>query len=220
LKGALNQEHGKECGLAIRAVVFDIGGVLEFTLRTGWERKWEANLGLKPGELAERLHSVWKDGSIGTISEEQVEKSTGDILGLDRAQLDTFMNDLWEEYVGTLNIEIAAYFAGLRPRYQTAILSNSFVGAREKEQDLYGFGDMCDLIIYSHEEGIKKPDRAIYELLCERLGVQPAEVVFLDDVEVHVGAAREIGIQAVLFKETTQAIADIEACLNASKQLP
>lgn len=206
--------------MAILAVVFDIGGVLEFTPRTGWGRKWEATVGLNPGELSERLRSVWEGGSIGTISEEKVEKSTGDILGLDQAQVDAFMNDLWEEYVGTLNVELAAYFANLRPRYKTAILSNSFVGARKREQELYGFEDMCDLIVYSHEVGLRKPDKAIYELLCERLGVQPEEVIFLDDVEGHLDAAREFGINAILFKETIQAIADIEACLEAGGQLP
>lgn len=206
--------------MAIRAVVFDIGGVLEFTPRTGWQRKWEAALGLKTGETDERLMSVWKGGSIGTISEEEVEKCIGEVLGLDRTQVVAFMADLWEEYVGTLNAELAAYFANLRPRYKTAILSNSFVGAREKEQERYGFGDMCDLIVYSHEVGLRKPDRAIYELLCERLGVQPEEVIFLDDVGEAVDAAREIGIHAILFKATAQAIADIEACLEADGQLP
>ena len=40
--------------MAIRAVVFDIGGVLEITPRTGWEEKWEARLHVKPGELPNR----------------------------------------------------------------------------------------------------------------------------------------------------------------------
>ena len=200
--------------MAIRAIVFDIGGVLEITPETGWEGKWEADLGLKPGELRERLGTPWRGGSIGTVSEEEVEKSTGEILGLDRAQVDAFMHDLWEEYLGTLNVELAAYFASLRTRYKTAILSNSFVGAREKEQERYGFGDMCDLIVYSHEVGMKKPDRHIYELTCERLGVQPSEVIFLDDVEAAVSAAREVGIHGILFKDNAQAIAEIEACIR------
>ena len=60
-----------------------------------------------------------------------------------------------------------------------------------------------------------KPERRIFELTCERLGVQPAEIVFLDDVEPNVAAAREFGIQAILFRETKAAIANIQACLQA-----
>jgi epoxide hydrolase-like predicted phosphatase len=203
--------------MTIRAVVFDIGGVLEITPRTGWEARWEARLPLAPGDLNGRLGDVWRAGSVGTITEADVEARVAATLGLDQAQLAAFMADLWHEYVGELNGELAAYFAGLRPRYQTAILSNSFVGAREKEQALYGFEDMCDLIIYSHEVGLQKPDRRIYELTWTRLGVQPAEMIFLDDVEAAVAAAHELGIHAIRFQNTAQAIADIEACLAAGR---
>jgi epoxide hydrolase-like predicted phosphatase len=103
----------------------------------------------------------------------------------------------------------------LRPRYQTALLSNSFVGAREKEQERYQFEELVDLIIYSHEVGIAKPDRRIFEMTSERLGVQPAEMIFLDDHERPLVAARQLGIHAILFQNTAQAIADIEAVLHA-----
>jgi len=202
--------------VTIRAVIFDIGGVLENTPRTGWVQKWETLLHLAPGELDVRLTDVFRSGSIGTISEAEVEKRVGAITGMDQMQIDAFMADLWEEYLGTLNIELAGYFAGLRSRYRTGILSNSFVGAREKEQAHYGFGDECDLIIYSHEEGMQKPDPRFYALACARLGVQPEEVVFLDDVEGHVAAARAFGIHAILFTDTAQAIADIQAVLAAN----
>ena len=202
--------------MTIRAVVFDIGGVLEITPDTGMTEKWEARLHLKAGELNEQLMDVWKDGSSGKISEEIVEQSIGEIIGMDQGQVEAFMADLWKEYLGELNVELAAYFASLRPRYQTATLSNSFAGARGKEQERYKFVEMCDLLIYSHEEGIAKPDRRIYELTCERLGVQPAEIVFLDDVEANVAAARAFGLQAILFRETKEAIAAIQACLQAS----
>jgi FMN phosphatase YigB (HAD superfamily) len=46
--------------------------------------------------------------------------------------------------------------------------------------------------------------------------VQPAEVVFLDNVEANVAAARECGIQAILFRETKEAIGAIQACLQTS----
>lgn len=200
--------------MTIRAVVFDIGGVLEITPPTGWVARWEAQLGFQPGELDRRLGDVWRAGSIGTISEADVEQSVGAVLGLDRAQVAAFMADLWDEYLGTLNVELAAYFASLRPRYQTAIISNSFVGARRKEHERYQLGDICDLIIYSHEEGTRKPEPRIYELCCARLGVQPAEVVFLDDVEAAVTTACALGMQAIRFESNAQAIAAIEARLQ------
>ena len=206
--------------MAIRAVVFDIGGVLEITPPTGWVEKWEARLHLKAGELDERLMDVSRAGSLGTISEEEVEKRIGEILhfvqnDMGQGQVEAFMADLWEEYLGTLNVELATYFSSLRPRYQTAIISNSFVGARSREQERYHFDEMTDLIIYSHEVGIAKPERRIYELACERLGVQPGEMIFLDDVKRCVAAARDCGIHAILFQNTAQAIADIEAVLHA-----
>src|SRR6266702_1688651 len=203
-------------GMTIRAVVFDIGGVLEITSQTGWVEKWEARLHLKPGELHERLIDVWREGSFGTISEEEVDKRIGQIMGMDQGQVEALMADLWEEYLGELNAELADYFSSLRPRYQTALLSNSFVGARSREQERYHFDEICDLLIYSHEEGMAKPERRIFELTCERLGVQPAEIVFLDNVEANVAAARECGLQAILFRETKEAIAAIQACLQAS----
>lgn len=216
--------------MPIRAIVFDIGGVLEVTPR-GVEpttafpamiARWEARLQLRPGELDERLQrldarlkSDGKDGALGTCSEEEWVAELRLVTGMDVAQADAFMHDFWDAYLGALNVELAAYFAGLRPRYRTAILSNSFAGAREKEQERYGFGEMCDLIVYSHEEGMQKPERRIYELTCERLGVRPEEVVFLDDAEACVAGARALGMHAVLFRDTAQAIAEIEACLQA-----
>lgn len=94
------------------------------------------------------------------------------------------MAEMWEQYLGVANSELIEYARGLRPRYRTGILSNSFVEAREREQDAYGFEDLVDEIVYSHEVGMCKPDPRIYELTCMRLGVGPEEMVFLDDVVI------------------------------------
>ena len=201
--------------MAVRAVVFDIGGVLEVTPAPGWPGKWERELGLASGELAPMIGEVTEAGAIGTITEEEAVRRIGKILGLDPGQLDALMADLWAGYLGTLNTELARYFASLRPRYRTGIISNSFVGARNREQAAYGFEDMTDVIVYSHEVGMSKPDPRIYGLATERLGVRPEEMVFLDDVPLMVDAARQAGLQAVLFTTTQQAIADIETLLRS-----
>jgi epoxide hydrolase-like predicted phosphatase len=199
--------------MAVRAVVFDIGGVLEINPPLGFVEKWEDRLGLDRGEIADRLGPVFGAGNTGAMTEAEVHRRIGQLLALDSSRVDGFMADLWTEYLGTLNTELAEYFAGLRPAYLTGIISNSFVGAREREQQAYGFGQMTDVIIYSHEVGISKPDPRIYRLACDRLGVRPEEVIFLDDVDANVDAARDLGMQAILFTSTTKAIADIQACL-------
>src|SRR5450755_1959690 len=137
-------------------------------------------------------------------------------LGLGRRGLRAFMDDLWAEYLGTLNERLAGYFRAIRPRYRTAILSNSFVGAREREQAAYGFEDMCDIVVYSHEVGLKKPDRRFYELVCERLGVGPREAIFLDDSPVCVAGAQDAGMTAITFFDNDQAIAELDMQLGVN----
>ncbi|HEY2128499.1 MAG TPA: HAD family phosphatase [Streptosporangiaceae bacterium] len=200
--------------MPIQAVVFDIGGVLEITQPSSLARTWEPILDLRPGEMNSRLAEVAAAGAVGTISEQQAGQRIADILGLDAGQLRAFLADLWTEYLGTLNTDLAAYFAGLRPRYRTGIISNSFVGARHREQQRYGFTEMTDLIVYSHEVGMSKPDPRIYQLACDGLGVPAADMVFLDDLPENVAAARQAGLHAVLFQDTRQAIADIQALLD------
>lgn len=210
--------------MAIRAVVFDIGGILEVIPEGGdpatrfpaLDEEWNARLGLPPGHLTRSFEAVAADGAFGRCTYEEwcarFRAALG--LGVSLADFDLYMAAFWDVYMGNPNEELIAYFRGLRPRYKTAILSNSFVGAREHEEERYGFTSMVDVAVYSHEEGVRKPDPRIYEVACERLGLRPDEIVFLDDVEANVDAARALGIHAILFQSTAQAIADVQACLE------
>lgn len=200
--------------MTIRAVIFDIGGVLEIEPDTGWLERWAERLDLGGPDMAARLGPIARAGNIGTITLEQAQQQIAAALGLDEAQFAGFMADLWTEYLGTLNTELASYFAALRPRYKTGILSNSWVGARERERDAYGFEDLCDVVVYSHEEGLEKPDPRFYRIVTDRLGVRPDEAVLVDDHETCVQGARDVGMAAVLFGSNEQAIADLEAHLR------
>lgn len=199
--------------MTIDAVVFDIGGVLEITPSLGVAEMWESRLGLQPGEINKRMQDIWEGGAIGTVSEHDVHQAVRERLGFDARQLEEFMGMIWREYLGTANTELIEYVRRLRPRYRTGIVSNSFVGAREREQAAYGFGDLVDEIVYSHECGMSKPDPAIYALACERLRAEPARMVFLDDYGPCVAGAREAGIHAVLYQDNARAIKDIERLL-------
>src|SRR5262249_60370776 len=117
--------------------------------------------------------------------------------------------------LATLSGYITTYCAGRRPACRSGIISKDFVGARERERERYGFEQLTDEIISSHEVGVSKPDPRIYEIACERLGVLPEEMIFLDDVEPNVAAAQDLGAHGILFTTTSQAITDIKSALNA-----
>ena len=200
--------------MVTRGVVFDIGGVLEYTPDLHVIEKWEERLGLSPGEIHQRLGSIWTDGCYGRISEGQVLNSITEILGIDRNTTDLFMADIWVEYLGTPNDELLKYFRGLRGRCPTGILSNSFVGAREREHTHLGLEGLCDIVVYSHEVGHYKPEREIYLLTCERLGLPTEQVAFLDDNPEYLQGAEDAGLHAIPFTENAAAINAIELWLN------
>jgi putative hydrolase of the HAD superfamily len=70
-------------------------------------------------------------------------------------------------------------------------------------------------VVASSLIGMRKPEPAIYELTLERLGgVDPRECLFIDDNELNVEAARELGMQTVRFQSNEQAIPEIRRALS------
>ncbi|WP_395358260.1 HAD family hydrolase [Streptomyces sp. YH02] len=206
--------------MTMTCVILDIGGVLEITPETGWVQRWEERLELPLGTVHERMHDVWRAGCVGGISEREVHEQVAGRLGLDAIQCDAFMADLWTEYLGTPNEELITYVRGLQGHCTLGILSNSFVGARERETTLYHFDELVEQIVYSHEIGIEKPDLRAFETACVNLNVRPENCLFIDDVAVNVEAARAAGMQAHLFEDNARAIACIAAHLDTGPLIP
>src|SRR5690349_2583162 len=194
--------------MTIRAVVLDIGGVLEVIDDDVFPAPAERRLGLAPGTISGGLAGLPGNAVVGEVTEDEIRAEWQRALGLDDRQVDALLDDFWRWYVGTLDRELFDWFAAQRPARLTAILSNSGPGARERER-CHGFEDVTDDIVYSHEVGLAKPDPAAYELVTRRLGVEAGEVVFLDDVEANVVTARELGWHAVLHRDTATSIAEV-----------
>lgn len=206
--------------MAIRAVAFDIGGVLE---RVGdldeWLDTWRQRVRLEGAEFDERMALIDPRGLIGTgqMTESQYRQRYIDVFGFTEAEADAFMAGMWDWYCGELDTELVAFARGLRPAYTTGIISNSADGARREEQSRWGFEQLVDTIVYSHEVGLAKPDPRIYELACAYLEVEPDELVFLDDVPLCVEGAAALGIHAVLHRSTPESIAAITALLESGR---
>jgi putative hydrolase of the HAD superfamily len=74
-------------------------------------------------------------------------------------------------------------------------------------------GEIFDVVVDSAFVGSRKPEPEIYRVTLERLGVTARAALIIDDLEANCEGARALGIGAVWFQSTEQAIADTEAAL-------
>ena len=201
--------------MAIRAVIFDIGGVLLRTASDDPARAaWEQRMGLAAGDLANRIFNsaIARQAALGAVTEEEVWADVAARLHLDDAQRQQLERDFWSGE--RLDTTLTRFLRDLRPRYRTAFLSNAWSGARAAHTDLYKIHDAVDEMILSCEVGLAKPDPRIYLLTAERLGVPPMSAVVVDDIERNVLAAREVGMRAIQFISSEQTMADLRRLLG------
>ncbi len=104
---------------------------------------------------------------------------------------------------------------------RTAILSNMGDSVLANMQREFDWLDRFDVLVWSFQLGIIKPDPAIYQHTLRELGTAPQETLFLDDRPINVEAARAVGMQALVFSTVDQLRADLtEHGLDAVLPLP
>jgi epoxide hydrolase-like predicted phosphatase len=202
---------------SIRAVVWDMGGVILRTMDWDLRSQWEDRLGLPRMQLTRMVFEsdAGRRATLGQASDNDVWQSVADALNLDPRTRDQLRRD----YFGRDQIDSALmeFIRGLRSRVRVGMITNAWPDVRRYLENEAKIADAFDPLIVSAEVGLAKPDPRIYQLALERLGVQPAEAVFVDDFEDNVAGARWVGMQAVHFTSTPQAIAAVRALLRGSE---
>jgi putative hydrolase of the HAD superfamily len=206
----------------IKAVMFDIGGVLTTGPFEGFARyEREANL---PDGLLRQINSTNPD----TNAWAKFERGQVDFGGF---------SELFESEAAALGYTVdapsvmAAIRGGPRPgmveavrfckgRYKTAALTNNFVAGgngRGRSEDAPTFYEgLFDVVIESSKMGVRKPDPRFYEMACEALDVLATESVFLDDLGVNLKPAREMGMHTIKVVSGEQALTELYAVLGVA----
>ena len=196
----------------IRAAIFDIGGVLLHSRNVEATRaRWEKRLGLTEGELWRVLPGIVARADSGELDEEAFWAEIAEALGAEGV-IQELRDDAW--WWDEVDAELVSFIASLRPQILTGIISNAYAGAREFADRRHGLIAHFDTVVISGEEGCVKPDERIYRIACERLGVEPAEAVFVDDLRVNVEAARTLGMQGIQHRDTAETIAKLAELLR------
>lgn len=204
----------------IRAILFDIGGVLLRTEDRGPRAALAARFGLDY-EGIDRL--VW--GSPVSLAAEEGRAEPADVWEAVRQTLNLTAEEIVEfekQFFGGDRVDHALLdrIRAYRSTYKTGLLSNAWPkNVLALFYERYGLQrewvESCfDLAVSSAAAGVRKPDRRIFEYTAARVGVAPHEIVFVDDFQHNVDGARKAGWQAVHFKTRDQALAELEALLR------
>jgi putative hydrolase of the HAD superfamily len=206
--------------MAIRVVISDFGGVLTTPLLRSFAGFQDHTgipaeaLGNAMRRMAERRgeHPLY-ELERGRLTELEVE------LG-HPPELHRFK----EIYFDALdpNQPMIELMRALRDRgLRMALLTNNVREWEPLWRSMLPVDEIFELVVDSAFVGVRKPEPAIYELTLERMraldglaDLEPGHCLFVDDVEVNVEAARELGINAVRFRSNEQAIPEIESALR------
>jgi len=208
----------------IRAVISDFGGVLTTPL-LGSFAAFQDETGISASSLGTAMQR---------IAERQGEHP---LFELERGRITE------TDFLAALRVELAVelghepelhrfreiYFDALQPNqpmvdamhdlkgrgYRMALLTNNVREWEPLWRGMLPVDEIFEVIVDSAFVGMRKPEREIYDLAVERIGdgIGASECLFVDDVEVNVEAARELGMAAVHFRSAGQAIPEIEAAL-------
>ena len=196
----------------ISAVYFDMGGVLLRSESEELRRKWERQLGLPKGRLAEIVfdNPVAARATVGQAETHEVWAEVGRQLGLDAPaqaalQAEFFAGDAFD-------VDLLSYIRSLRPRYKTGLISNAWPDVRSATQSCLN-ATTFDLVLFSGEEKVRKPDPVIYRRALDRLAVTPETAVFVDDVLENVTAAQALGMTGIQFRSPAQVRGELDKLL-------
>jgi putative hydrolase of the HAD superfamily len=208
---------------AIEAVISDFGGVLTSPLIESYAAVQDTSgipldaLGRAMGTIAERNGSnPLFELEIGELSEAQFLEALSVELS-EQLGRSVSMHDFGARFFEHLhpNEPMIDYMRSLRDRgYKLGICTNNVREWESLWRAKLPVDEIFSVVVDSAFVGARKPDRRIYEITLERLGVPARAALLIDDVEHNCTAARELGMRAVWFRDTDQAIAEIDQQLR------
>jgi putative hydrolase of the HAD superfamily len=212
---------------SIKAVISDFGGVLTTPLIDSFASVQDET-GISPEALGTAMQAIAEsDGAhplfeleTGRLTEAEflakVEDALAPLIG-HRPEMHRFSEIYFEALQP--NESMIELMRDLRGRgYRMALLTNNIREWEPLWRSMLPVDEIFEVVVDSGFVGVRKPDPPIYELTLERLGdgIAPGDCLFVDDVEVNVETARDLGMTAVHFRTSEQAISEVETALSAA----
>ena len=207
----------------IEAIISDFGGVLTSPLLDSFAA-FQDSSGISLADLGKAMAAVAARQGVNPLFELETGRMTeaafltalGEQLTADLGR-NVELHGFGERYFESLdpNHRVIDYMRQLRTRgYRMAICTNNIREWEALWRAKLPVEEIFDVVVDSAFVGTRKPEPRIFEITLERLGVPAPSALLVDDVEVNCTAARELGIHAVWFQDSEQAIREIETALT------
>ena len=198
--------------MSIRAVFFDLGGVIVRTEYQAPRQHLAERLGMEYDDLVKIVFDSDSgyQASIGAIPPETHWESVIKRLKRPASELEAIRHEFFAGDI--IDRTLLDFLRSLRGKYTTGLISNAWGDLREylvREK----FEDAFDHIIISAEVGAVKPEAKIYKTALEQAGVRPKEMVFVDDFAVNIEGCEKVGIKGILFRDPDSALKQLKALL-------
>ena len=198
--------------MSIRAVFFDLGGVIVRTEYQAPRQHLAERLGMEYDDLVKIVFDSdsGHQASIGAIPPDTHWDFVIKRLKRPPAELETIRHEFFAGDV--IDRTILDFLRSLRGKYKTGLISNAWGDLREyllREK----MDDAFEHMIISAEVGVVKPEAKIFQVALEQAGVKPKEMVFVDDFAVNIEGCEKVGIKGILFKDPDSAMKQLKALL-------
>jgi putative hydrolase of the HAD superfamily len=207
----------------IEAVISDFGGVLTTPLMHALDRAQDANGVPMEAYGAAMAHSLERDGVHPLFALERGEITEAEFLArLERGLEATLGRSVSLHGFGARlmdglgpNQELFDRYAALKRErgLRFALCTNNVREWEPLWRPKLPIDELFEVVVDSAFVGTRKPEPEIYAITLERLGLPAQACVFVDDLERNVEAARGAGMQGIVFRDTAQAMTELEALL-------
>ena len=197
--------------MSIRAVFFDLGGVILRTEYQAPRQHLAERLGMEYDDLVKVVfdsESGYK-ASLGTITPDEHWAAVVKRLKRPASEMEAIRHEFFAGDI--IDRTLLKFLRSLRGTYKTGLISNAWGDLRDyivREK----FDDAFDHMIISAEVGAAKPEARIYQIALEQAGVSANEAVFVDDFAVNIEGCEKVGMQGIYFE-------DAESTLQQLKEL-
>ncbi len=198
---------------AQRGLLFDLFGVIMNEQDDAGRASIEKASGLSGDDLwpyYEQFREDYDAGRLDSVSYwEAISKASGHTITDVQACIDADLQS-WSGY----DAEMADYVHSLIGRVPVGLISNAVAEEPAYIHSLFDWFSDLDPLIFSCEVGMAKPHADIYALAIERIGLEPSNILFIDDREVNIEGARSVGLNVHLFRGIEGLREEIERFLS------